>query len=118
MDRSCNPHRKEARAAIETTPRERKSERAMLRQTDGRAPTRGIGTPAKTIREWDNEHFIHPWESMSGGDADRAIAAGGEGIRIWITKFEAGEYDDEALAADLLQEHEAKVAALERGMRR
>ncbi len=35
-------------------------------------------------------------------------------IRIWITKFEAGEYDDEAHAADLLQEHEAKVAALER----
>ncbi len=35
-------------------------------------------------------------------------------IRIWIKKFEAGEYDDEAHAADLLQEHEAKVAALER----
>lgn len=35
-------------------------------------------------------------------------------IRIWIEKFEAGEYDDEAHAADLLQEHEAKVAALER----
>ena len=28
-------------------------------------------------------------------------------IRIWIEKFEAGEYDDEAHAADLLQEHEA-----------
>ncbi len=35
-------------------------------------------------------------------------------IRIWIEKFEVGEYDDEAHAADLLQEHEAKVAALER----
>ncbi len=36
------------------------------------------------------------------------------GIRIWIEKYEAGAYDDEAHAADLLQEHEAKVAALER----
>ncbi len=35
-------------------------------------------------------------------------------IPIWIEKFEAGEYDDEAHAADLFQEHEAKVAALER----
>ncbi len=30
-------------------------------------------------------------------------------IRIWIEKFEAGEYDDEAHAADLLQEHEARA---------
>ena len=36
-------------------------------------------------------------------------------IRIWIAKFEAGKYDDEAHAADLLQEHEAKVAALAEG---
>ncbi len=35
-------------------------------------------------------------------------------IRIWIEKHEAGKYDDEAEAADLLQEHEAKIAALER----
>jgi len=35
-------------------------------------------------------------------------------IRIWVTKYETGECDDEAHAADLLQEHEAKVAALER----
>jgi adenosylmethionine-8-amino-7-oxononanoate aminotransferase len=54
----------------------------MLHQTDGNAPIRGNGTPAETIREWDNEHFIHPWESMGGGDADRAIAAGGEGIYL------------------------------------
>ena len=35
-------------------------------------------------------------------------------IRIWVRKFEAGAFDDEARAADLLQEYEAKIAALER----
>ncbi len=35
-------------------------------------------------------------------------------IRIWVRKFEAGAFDDDAQAADLLQEYEAKIAALER----
>jgi transposase len=35
-------------------------------------------------------------------------------IRIWVAKYEAGAFDDEARAADLLQEYEAKIAALER----
>jgi len=35
-------------------------------------------------------------------------------IRIWVAKYEAGAFDDEAQAADLLQEYEAKIAALER----
>src|SRR5262244_1554468 len=35
-------------------------------------------------------------------------------IRIWICKYEAGAFDDDFHAAHLLQEHEAKVAALER----
>src|SRR5262249_18523749 len=35
-------------------------------------------------------------------------------IRIWIGKYEAGAFDDDFHAADLLQEYEAKVAALER----
>jgi transposase len=35
-------------------------------------------------------------------------------IRIWVRRFEAGAFDDDARAADLLQEYEAKVAALER----
>ena len=34
-------------------------------------------------------------------------------IRIWVAKYEAGAFDDEARAADL-QEYEAKIAALER----
>jgi transposase len=35
-------------------------------------------------------------------------------IRIWVAKYEAGAFDDDAEAADLLQEYEAKIAALER----
>ena len=34
-------------------------------------------------------------------------------IRIGVRKFEAGAFDDEARAADLLQDNEAKIAALE-----
>lgn len=35
-------------------------------------------------------------------------------IRIWVAKYEAGEFGDDAKVAELLQEYEAKVAALER----
>ena len=35
-------------------------------------------------------------------------------IRIWVTKFETGAFDDDAQAADMLEEYEAKIAALER----
>ncbi|WGF90853.1 transposase [Marinivivus vitaminiproducens] len=35
-------------------------------------------------------------------------------IRIWIQKFEAGAFDDEAAAADTIEAYEAHIAALER----
>src|SRR5271169_4514199 len=35
-------------------------------------------------------------------------------IRVWVQKYEAGEFDDDAAAADLLQQYEARIAALER----
>jgi len=35
-------------------------------------------------------------------------------MRVWIKRLEAGALDEEAQAADLLQEYEAKIAALER----
>jgi transposase-like protein len=35
-------------------------------------------------------------------------------IRIWVAKYEAGAFDDDARAVDLLQEYEARIAALER----
>lgn len=35
-------------------------------------------------------------------------------IRVWVEKYEAGALDDDALAADLVQAYEARIAALER----
>ena len=35
-------------------------------------------------------------------------------IRIWIEKYQAGGLDEDAVAADLLQTYEARIAALER----
>src|SRR5215471_6294845 len=35
-------------------------------------------------------------------------------IRVWVKKLETGAFDDDAHAADLLVEYEAKIAALER----
>jgi transposase len=35
-------------------------------------------------------------------------------IRVWVKKYEAGEFDDDAAAVDLLQQYEARIAALER----
>jgi transposase len=35
-------------------------------------------------------------------------------IRVWVGKYEAGEFDGDAQAADLIQEYEARIAALER----
>jgi transposase len=35
-------------------------------------------------------------------------------IRVWVEEYEAAALDEDAQAADLLQEYEAKIAALER----
>src|SRR5712672_1163717 len=35
-------------------------------------------------------------------------------IRVWVQKYEAGGLDEDAHAAELLQEYESKIAALER----
>jgi transposase-like protein len=35
-------------------------------------------------------------------------------IRIWVAKYEAGAFDDDSQAADLIQAYEARIAALER----
>jgi transposase len=35
-------------------------------------------------------------------------------IRIWVQKYEAGALDEDASAAELLQDYEARIAALER----
>src|SRR4029077_15588193 len=35
-------------------------------------------------------------------------------VRLWVQKYEAGALDEEAAAADMIQEYEARIAALER----
>jgi transposase len=35
-------------------------------------------------------------------------------IRIWVEKYERGEFDNEIEAANLLEQYEARIAALER----
>lgn len=35
-------------------------------------------------------------------------------IRLWLTKYEAGEFNEEAAAAASLEEYEARIAALQR----
>jgi transposase-like protein len=35
-------------------------------------------------------------------------------IRLWVQKYEAGVFDEDAAAADLIQQYEARIAALER----
>jgi len=35
-------------------------------------------------------------------------------IRIWVQKYEAGAFDEDVAAADMIQEYEARIAALER----
>jgi transposase len=34
-------------------------------------------------------------------------------IRLWVQKYEAGAFDEDATAADMIQEYEARIAALE-----
>ena len=52
------------------------------------------------------------------GETLRALSkqhdASRQRIRIWVGKSEAGALDDAVQAADLMQEYEAKIAALER----
>src|SRR5258706_4366033 len=35
-------------------------------------------------------------------------------VRLWVQKYEAGALDEDAAAADMIQEYEARIAALER----
>jgi len=35
-------------------------------------------------------------------------------VRVWIQRYEAGAFDEDAAAADLIQEYEGRIAALER----
>lgn len=43
-----------------------------------------LANHATTIRDYDNKHFLHPWEMMSSlGAADRTISTRAEGIYVY-----------------------------------
>ena len=43
-----------------------------------------LSNSAATIRAYDNNHFLHPWEMMASlGHADRTISTRAEGIYVW-----------------------------------
>lgn len=44
----------------------------------------GPDTPAATVRDYDNRHYMHPWDSIGDtAPADRTIAARAEGIHVY-----------------------------------
>ncbi len=55
----------------------------MTDQTINADPGHNAAIPADAVQEWDNEHFVHPWESIGTADADRTIAARAEGIYLY-----------------------------------
>lgn len=38
---------------------------------------------ADAVQHWDNEHFMHPWESLGTGDANRPVAEHAKGIYLY-----------------------------------
>ena len=55
-------------------------------------------------------------QEFLGGETLHALASdiSRNLIRVWVEKYEAGAFDDDARAADLVQAYEARIAALER----
>ena len=44
----------------------------------------GLGNSAATIRDYDNRHYVHPWEPMwLSGEANRTVSARAEGIYVY-----------------------------------
>ena len=54
------------------------------REETGAGEGEGLSSSAETIRAYDNENFLHPWEMMASlGAADRTISTRAEGIYIY-----------------------------------
>jgi len=97
----------------------------LLRREFKYKPANSIGEPGFRRMEAMAKHRAHSVEfkrqvvqEYLGGETMHGLAKRHDLsrnlIRIWIAKYEAGAFDDDAEAADLLQEYEAKIAALER----
>ncbi len=70
---------------------------ASITQRRLQAPGRQEFVAGETLHAWSKRH-----------DISRQL------IWIWVGKLEAGALDDDAQAANLIQEYEARIAALER----
>ena len=59
---------------------------------------------------------------MPGGESPHALAKhygiSRNLIKIWVAKYEAGGLDSDTAAADVLADYEARIAALERLVRK
>lgn len=55
----------------------------MLHPHDHNSQDTTASASGAEIRSWDNDHFVHPWESMGEEPADRMIAASGDGIYLF-----------------------------------
>ena len=75
-------------------------------ESHGRAPTHSIEFKRQMAQDFIAGETLHALAKRH--DISRNL------IQIWVRKFEAGAFDDDAQAADLLQDYEAKIAALER----
>ena len=53
----------------------------MLDKKTETPPTNGVDP--RSIRQWDNEHFFHPWDAMGVTDMDRVIAHEAKGIYLY-----------------------------------
>ena len=73
-------------------------------KSHGQAPTHSIEFKRQIAQDFIAGETLHALACRH--DISRNL------IRIWVRKFEAGAFDDDAQAADLLQEYEAKIAAL------
>ncbi|MDT8343578.1 MAG: aminotransferase [Thermohalobaculum sp.] len=45
-------------------------------------PTLRQTVSLENVQKWDNRHVFHPWDTVGGEDADRMIAAEGDGIYL------------------------------------
>ena len=52
-----------------------------------------VENPSKeNIKDWDNENFLHPWDSVDNSTVERVVASTGEGI--YLVDQEGKQYID------------------------
>ena len=67
--------------------------------------THSIAFKRQVVQEYLAGETLHGWRAATS--LSRTL------IRIWVDKYEAGAFDEDAEAASTIQEYEARIAALE-----